>query len=454
MEYTSDDSRQIFLENERMANLYVAKCLRVMAAVAAVSWLLNIVGIFIIPPTVMNIGMPLCIVTLLLPTAACRKYGADRPWMKYLVMASVIIGLSVLTVAIPKHTVLAWIAPTLLSCHFYSRKMTVWSTWVAVACMAVSICAALYLGEWDVNLMGVLKPDGPRVVLPEYWRRALLYFVLPRSLTLVALAFIGVTVSTHARDLLNKQAQDLTEQHRISSELNVAANIQHTMLTHDEQDSDWGGVAVYATVKPAKEVGGDFYDYYRIDEDHIALTVADVSGKGVGAAMFMSRSMTLLRAYMESGMSPAEVLAAANDELCINNREQMSAAAWLGTFELSTRKLTFANAGHEQPLLRHSGVYRFVGQAKGAALGGAAGSRYRDEELVLDAQDALLEYTGVTDTVNTTGEEFGGKRLLDAANRHPSLEPKELLGALMGEIEQFAEGAAQSDDIAMLALRC
>ena len=87
-------------------------------------------------------------------------------------------------------------------------------------------------------------------------------------------------------------------------------------------------------------------------------------------------------------------------------------------------------------------------------MGGAAGSRYRDEELVLDAQDALLEYTGVTDTVNTTGEEFGGKRLLDAANRHPSLEPKELLGALMGEIEQFAEGAAQSDDIAMLALRC
>ena len=453
MEYTSDDSRQIFLENERKANLYVARCSRVMAMVAAVSWLLNLVGIFIIPPTVMNVGMPLCIIALMLPTALCAKLGADKLWMKHVVMISVMLGLSILTVAIPKHTILAWISPILLSCHYYSREMTVRTTWIAILCMAVSVVLALYLGEWDVNLMGVLQPEGARVVLPEYIRRTLLFFLLPRTLLLIGLSSIGISVLQHARDLLEKRAQDLAEQHRISSELNVAANIQSSMLPHEELSAEQDGVSVCAVMLAAQKVGGDFYDYYKTDANHLIVTVADVSGMGVGAALLMSRTMAILRAYAEAGLRPAEVLAAANNELCINNREKMSVSVWFSVLELSTGKLTYVNAGHEKPLLRTGGVYRLIETEQETALGIFAGKTYREYELTILPGDELLEYTGIADVANAKEEHFDEARMLEAANRHQALEPKEMLSALLDELKAFADGTTQSDDIAILALR-
>ncbi|MBR2928159.1 MAG: SpoIIE family protein phosphatase [Oscillospiraceae bacterium] len=437
----------IFTENEQEANRYAARCMRVMSLVALAAWLMNIVGFFIVPPKAMNAGMGLCIFFFLLPTAVCRWMSTEKRWVKYFFILCCVLGITIASVAIPKHTILVWAAPIILSCHYYSKELTASTLAASVVCLILSGIAGMFVGEGDPNLMGAF-PTSEAILTPALFRKAVLFFLLPRSGILLGMSFICATVASRTHELLEKQSHDAFVRQRMETELSVASSIQSSMLpshfpAHPEFD-------IFASMTPAKEVGGDFYDFYLLDDDHLCITVADVSDKGVGAALFMSRCMTLLKTQMLSLRRPHLVMAAVNDELCQNN-DEMFVTAWLGVLELSTGKLEFANAGHERPLLRSGGVFHYLEQKPGFVLGGLEGIVYEPHSLTLQKGDAIFQYT---DGVTEAGEEtyFGTARLQETLNQNAALSPRELLPAVEQAVYAFTAHGERSDDITMLCL--
>ena len=445
----------IFMENEREANQYSCRCLRVMALIAALAWLLNLLDIFIVPQAVMNAGMPVCIFSFLLPTILSSEMPRMGGRFKYLIMGCCILGITVLSIAIPKHTVLAWIAPVLLSCHYYSRKLTASALAASVVCLYVAGIAGLFVGEGDPNLIKAFQAE-EAVITPEIFKEAVLFFLLPRSAILVGMAFVCITVAKRTRSLLEKQAADSSARQRIETELNVATQIQADMLPGifpafpERPEFD-----VYADMRPAREVGGDFYDFFLVDSDHLALVIADVSGKGVPAALFMVIAKTLLKNAVQTGLSPKVVLEKVNNQLCENNEAEMFVTAWLGVYEISTGKLTAANAGHEYPAIRWAdGRFELFKDRHGFVLAGMEGSRYREYELTLAPGDVVFLYTdGVTEATDAANDLYGTDRMLKALNSLPGAAPEQLLGAVKESIDRFVGSAPRFDDITMLAFQ-
>ncbi len=252
--------------------------------------------------------------------------------------------------------------------------------------------------------------------------------------------------------------QATAEKERIGAELNVATQIQADMLPRifpafpGREEFE-----IYASMTPAKEVGGDFYDFFLVDDDHLALVIADVSGKGVPAALFMVIAKTLLKNAAQTGLSPKDVLEKVNNQLCENNEAEMFVTAWLGIYEISTGKLTAANAGHEYPALRHGdGTFELVHDRHGFVLAGMENSRYREYELTLAEGDTLFVYTdGVAEATDAQNVLYGTDRMLNALNESGSGHPETLLHAVKEDIDRFVGEAPQFDDITMLSLlRC
>ncbi len=259
---------------------------------------------------------------------------------------------------------------------------------------------------------------------------------------------------------INRYIDNLTrvtaEKERIGAELNVATQIQADMLPRifpafpGKEEFD-----IFATMNPAKEVGGDFYDFFLTDEDHLALVVADVSGKGIPAALFMVISKTLIKNQAQMGGSPREILEAVNDQLCENNEAEMFVTVWLGILQISTGKLTAVNAGHEYPVLKKAGKpYEMLDDPHGFVMGVMPGMQYQEYELSLQKGDGIYVYSdGAPDAVNPQEEQFERDRLLAALNKDPDAAPSQLLKQVKDEIDLFVGEADQFDDITMLCMK-
>jgi len=252
------------------------------------------------------------------------------------------------------------------------------------------------------------------------------------------------------------QITDITaEKERIGTELALATRIQADMLPNifpafpERKEFD-----IFATMDPAKEVGGDFYDFFLIDDTHLGIVMADVSGKGVPAALFMMISKILVQNYAMTGKSPAEVLKAVNDQICANNREEMFVTAWLGILDTGTGKITAANAGHEYPvLMQPGGGFELIKDKHGFVIGGMEGMKYKEYELQLSPGAKLFLYTdGVPEAMNGENELFGTERMLAALNENTSASPEELLKNVRRAVDGFVKDAEQFDDLTMLGL--
>ena len=270
--------------------------------------------------------------------------------------------------------------------------------------------------------------------------------------TVCGAAYMFATIT---RDQVAQYEQQKAESSRIEAELNMASGIQADMLPNifpafperDEFD-------VFASMTPAKEVGGDFYDFFLVDDEHLALVMADVSGKGVPAALFMMISKILVQNYTMMGKDAAKALEAVNNQICANNREEMFVTVWLGVLDLTTGKLTATNAGHEYPILKQAdGDFEPIKERHGFVIGGMEGVKYKAYEMQLQPDSKLFLYTdGVPEATNANDELFGLERTVAALRTAQNESPEAILGAVDKAVADFVKDAPQFDDLTMLCL--
>ena len=254
---------------------------------------------------------------------------------------------------------------------------------------------------------------------------------------------INTTVSTLKRYIAEAAA-------RIDKELEYAKQIQLSALPTNFPIGD--DYSIYAQMIAAKEVGGDFYDFYKLNDTTVAFLAADVSGKGIPAAMFMMTAKTIIKDLAERGMAVNEIFSKANEKLCENNESSMFVTAWMGIIDITTGEMQFANAGHNPPLLKRAdGSFEYLKSRAGFVLAGMEGIRYRANELTLCPGDRIFLYTdGVTEATNAENKLYGEPRLEDFMNKNAAVEATELLPVLKADIDEFVGEAPQFDDITML----
>ena len=270
-------------------------------------------------------------------------------------------------------------------------------------------------------------------------------------------------LSDNVKSLANGVAAYMTnlkavtaERERIDAELKLATRIQADMLPSifppfpERDDFD-----IYASMTPAKEVGGDFYDFFLLDDDHLGMVMADVSGKGVPAALFMMMSKILIKNFTMQGCSPAKVLEQVNQMICQNNKARMFVTVWLGILEISTGRITAANAGHEYPVIRiANGDYELFKDKHSFVVGGMENMKYKEYEMQLEKGGTLFLYTdGLAEAMDDSRNMFGTDRLLEVMNQNKDVDTKTLLANIKASVDAFVGGAEQFDDLTMLGIR-
>ena len=245
------------------------------------------------------------------------------------------------------------------------------------------------------------------------------------------------------------------EQERLNTELELASSIQMDMLPcifppfPDRREFD-----IYASMKPAKEVGGDFYDFFLIDQDHLGLVIADVSGKGIPAALFMMMVKIMVQNCVLAGLSPKQALEQVNQLISEKNKESMFVTVWLGILDIPSGKLIAVNAGHEYPILKKpGGCYELYKDRHGMAVGMMEGIRYREYELQLEPESRIFVYSdGLAEANNSEEKLFGLDRTLAALNGVPDADAEETLNAVRRAVDTFVGDAPQFDDLTMMCI--
>lgn len=455
----------LLLRNETDANRYCAICQIIAAAISLAMWLLNVFGFFIVDDLLMNVAMPVSIFLFLLPAFLVFILKLKGAWLKYAIMLAFLLGVGVMSSALAIQLVLAWACPLLLSCHYYSPKFTVLTLAGTLVIMLGSFYSGIYIGVWDSNIMrssaelvGISKriafiaeamENGDNILL-----RAFNFYYLPRAVILIVIFFIGNMLGRRTHRLLVLEDEATQRNERISAELNVAAHIQSSMLPDSSAFPEREEFAVFAGMTAAKEVGGDFYDFFMVDETHLAIVIADVSGKGVPAALFMVIGKTLINDHTTSGCDLGEVFTEVNRILSESNSEGMFITAFEGVLDLETGEFCFVNAGHEWPYLCRAGEGFEVQKVRpGFVLAGMSTTKYVSGSLTLHAGDRLFLYTdGVTEAMNGRLEQYGAVRLRTALNRNKEKSIQEILPAVKEDIDGFVGAAPQFDDITMLLI--
>ncbi len=257
-------------------------------------------------------------------------------------------------------------------------------------------------------------------------------------------------IADHEKNLL----KITEEKQRINTELDMAAKIQTGMIPHqfppypDRQEID-----IYASMDPARVVGGDFYDYFMPDKDHLGIVIADVSGKGIPAALFTMVADIVVKNSIMFRRSVQQTMDRANRVICGNNQEDMFLTMWLGMLEISTGKMTCCNAGHEYPAIMKNGRFELLKDKHDFVLGGFRESEYHEYEMKLEPGDRLFLYTdGVPEASNASHELFCNERMLEALNKDPQGSAKQILHNVAEAVDDFVKDAEQFDDLTMLCL--
>lgn len=465
-----DNKNTVFLENTKYANKVMMSVLCASGGALIVVWILLETGLLSMETGIPRIPIITCLFMMIIAEVLSARYWYEKRWVKYVLMAVLIVSYGVLYGTFTYTVSILMVIPIVMSSRYFSRKYTVIVSLITFATFLLADIWGANHGMLDLNYLAL--PKGINVTITEdAWlssfvlglqydkglmiKNVVCYSYAFKLLLSLIVAIASMTVASQGRKMILKQ-QALTEETvGLSTELAVASRIQKSMLPDtfpafpDRSEFD-----LYASMTPALLVGGDFYDFFLVDDDHLAVVMADVSDKGVPAALFMSLSKNTIASNVMQGKSPAKALTDANKILCRNNTENMFVTVWLGILEISTGLLTVCNAGHEPPVLMRQGeefmVFRDI---HGFAMGCVEDADYEEYNLRLRKGDKLFLYTdGVTDATDEDLNTLGINNVVAALNKDINAAPWQMLVIVQNRIDDFVQKAQQFDDITMLAL--
>lgn len=320
---------------------------------------------------------------------------------------------------------------------------------IVLAAMIISIIGVLFTGKLT-HPIRILTREAARIGRGSL--DASIQLLTGDEVEELGNAFNKMTVKL--KKYIESLSAATAEQERLRTELDLASQIQSDMLPEARIFAERTDFAIGAYMTPAKEVGGDFYDFFMLDEDRLAFLIADVSGKGIPASLFMVVAKTLLQSRLMEGGALETAVADVNERLCAGNENGMFVTAWVGVLTLSTGSLQYVNAGHNPPLIgnRKKG-YSYVTETSGFVLAGMEGMTYAGQERQLEPGDILFLYTdGVTEMNDEKGNLYGEERLQTLLNGQKETEPKKLAASVMEDIRSFQGNARQFDDVTMLVI--
>ena len=461
--YTADE---LFRANEVEANGLAMKYLIVNAVIFLLVHAGVTAGIFPVTGAIFP-ALIRCFAWTVILYLISKKVNQDAWWLKYLLLISVTLMYSWLDSLLPHKVAILMVLPVLCSSRYFSKRTTVKTaliTWVIFLLSAIQGGMTGWINMNDVRLpvgsvivdKGVWLGSGIEETLDrvQYTKDTLLFSFVPKSLMFLLATLVCVNIAEQGRKMVEKQRKLSENSARMETELRMATQIQEGMLPNiyppfpERREFD-----IYGTMNPAREVGGDFYDFFLVDEDNLALVVADVSGKGVPAALFMMAAKIILANNAMMGLSPAQVLAATNSSVCASNPEEMFITVWFGILEISTGRLTAANAGHEYPVLKQGDRFELFKDKHGLVLGAMDGVKYKEYTIQLSPGDKIFLYSdGVPEATDSNNKLFGTDRMLEALNQRPESPARNILADVQEAVDEFVGTAEQFDDLTMLCL--
>lgn len=459
---------EIYWRNEAQANKMVAVAIIGLCILLMAMWIMNRVGIFgIANDDNLTEGFVLIEIELLIVYAIYKIFKGRRHWIRYMMILMYIIALAYLSSIVSYNAMALMMLPVLLTCRYFSEKFTIGIAIVTAISFGVAafVCSYFATGVTDLNQVPISHTDLfvdtdllSSVEAHGFDRESYTYYYMVQGYLPNLLFSILVTMGCYiivkrGKELTIDTAVKTSKESRVESELSLATQIQANMLPsifpvypeHSEFD-------IYATMNPAKEVGGDFYDIFMTDDKHIAIVIADVSGKGVPAALYMVITKTLIKNHAQLGISPEETLNRVNNILCENNKIGIFVTGWIGIMDIETGLMTYSNAGHNPPLAKlGNSDFDFLEMSPGLVLAGMEDFKFKNAEMNLSPGDKILLYTdGVTEAVNAKNELYGEDRLKEYLDKHSTDTPEGILHGLRADIDNFAGKAEQFDDITML----
>ena len=468
------DYRRAYSENEADANKHMSYVNGAAGLLAIVMWILYFSRVFLIPDhffLAVCIMFPLIAVIMFIPVFLVRTNLIKKPGYKYFILFSLLLAIMALNIALPKHSLLFWPFAALIATHYYNPTIGRVIFVVTLFAMLFCLYAGMFFGVFYENLFGggVVMPDGSvgtvetfeeRVDLLNTLRengnnrylKVLMYYFFPRAMIITLFFMVSNLLNRRTYKLLDSEIKIHDEQQKSKTELSVAKEIQINTLPEEFVDTE--EVEIVGELKAAKEVGGDLYDYLDVDEDHVAILIGDVSGKGVPAAMFMMKTITSFRDFAAPNKTPSQILKEVNASIFKGNKASMFVTCFLAILDKRNGKVIYANAGHNPPIVGSNHNFKYLGCNSGFLLGCFKDCFLIDEEIILKPGESLTLYTdGITEARNINGDFFGEEKLLEVFNKNDYTCTVELHHTIKDEIADFVKDAPQSDDITFVTMK-
>ena len=459
-----------YIDNEADANRKMTYANAIAAGVALTIWILYLSGVFTLymaaQPVIMVV-LPVAAIALLIPLFFLKTNAIRHPRYKYVLLFSFLSIISAINVFIPKHGVLGWCLAIVMANHYYNPRFARKIFVSTIIMMLFCTYLGMFFGEYDpllldfdsvdeyslntfndrLNYLNDLLAKGNN----RYLKAFVLYY-LPRTMVISLLFVISNSLNRRTKKLLENEIKVNGEQEKIKAELNVAKDIQISTLPIDRIND--GVVEIKGELTAAKEVGGDLYDYLYIDENHVAVLIGDVSGKGVPAAMFMMKTITSFRDYAIPNKTPSQILKDINSSIMKGNKAGMFVTCFLAIIDKRNGKTVYSNAGHNPPIIGDNKAFKYLKPNHGLLLGAFSNPPLKDEEIVLKPGEHLFLYTdGVTEARNDSGDFYSEQRLIESFNKQAYTSIDELHNSLQKDVIEFVNGAEQSDDITIVTLK-
>ncbi len=459
-----------FLANEITANVMVGTTMMIIVAVMMLCFVLNEVGVFSADKSIMRWAVVIATAIELPITVLNAKYVGTKKWLKVPLMVDLILVCAILSATLGHNVTLTMVFPVVVSTRYFDEKYTRIVAWATAIMFAAASFVNGFYGIVNLNMMpfqngaelSVLQDGTLRDAVlaagfdkAAYIKSLFLNDFIPRCLIFLSLSVSCRYVASRGKRMIEVQSENAKKASRIETELNLATNIQANMLPRIfPAFPERSEIELYASMIPAKEVGGDFYDFFMVDDDHLAIVMADVSGKGVPAALFMVIAKTLIKDHTMIGKDLGDVFTQVNELLCESNSEGLFVTAFEGVLDLRTGEFRFVNAGHEMPFICKKGQgFKPYPMKAAFVLAGIETMTYQSGVIQLDVGDKLFQYTdGITEAINVHNELYGMERLEAILTKNADATPADLLPAVKADIDAFVGAAPQFDDITMLCL--